>query len=92
MGRHSEYIVETQFGKCPKCGGDMDCIDSRAASNHRRRRFRCKKRKCWYAYSTREVRLEDWEVMENLTARAQTILDAVKQTINMLSNEDETTN
>lgn len=49
--RPAEYL----FGECPDHGKSMECIDSRAKDNYRRRRYKCQVRACKYKSTTVEV-------------------------------------
>lgn len=57
-------------------------IDSRAAKDSRRRRYRCSKRRCGFRYSTREIANEVWKDLERraqMPEHIRTFIAAIKQ-------------
>lgn len=57
MAVQVKELAEASIDTCSKCGGAIMCIDSRVntTGSYRRRRHRCRSRKCFDAFTTKEI-------------------------------------
>lgn len=87
MGRYSKYESASSFEFCLKCGTKVECIDSRAAIGYRRRRWRCPK--CLDKFTTREMRLEDWENLRIAHELPEAARFLIKQLGDIIARTDQ---
>lgn len=93
MGRRSQYIVPKNFGECRKCGTKVECVDSRATENHRRRRWKCPK--CGDRFTTREVYAEDWDIamrVKRIPEQATNLVRSLASVLNITTPSPQKVN